>query len=203
MKNNTNYTRIFLVVFTVLAFVVSIYFITRQPKPTKVCMGEANKGVPMTDCECRQDQLITTSSGEKVKGFIFSGNSCFFCKEGETLGIENGKPTCVKSQFTSCDPNLSCEHQNSCNRCEKGYYCDMRANNDKGKCTRCTYTNIQPWFSKYSKDSQGYGHEDYTLNDEFSGKCYSDILSYVSLGHNSEGANIVSVEKDQKMPFHE
>ena len=191
MKNNTNYTRIFLVVFTVLAFVVSIYFITRQPKPTKVCTGEANKGVSMTDCECRQNQLITTSSGEKVKGFISSGNSCFFCKEGETLGTENGKPTCVKSQFTSCDPNLSCEHQNSCNRCEKGYYCDMKANNDKGQCTRCTFDNIRPLKDQTYPNAPKVGNTS-ILNPLFSGKCYSDILTNVNLPLDGNGYSVVS-----------
>lgn len=181
MKDSFDIKKALLVIFIISAFVGAIFIVTRPNKQQYMCAPPASgSSVAVGDppCVCDSTRLLD-NNGTMVKGYL-QGSRCYFCPQGQTLGTgADGKPICVKETLTVCDPQLSCEHQNSCNRCEKGYFCDT-ANAGVGKCTKCTYANLLPL--DYTKASNTVAPK---LNTLFSGKCYSDILTNVQTSTNN------------------
>ena len=177
MKDSFDIKKALLVIFIISAFVGAIFIATGRNKSRQnFCAPPASgSSVAITgDPPCLCDStLLLNNNGTMVKGYPIN-NRCYFCPQGQTLGTgADGKPICVKETLTVCDPQLSCEHQNSCNRCEKGYFCDT-SNAGVGKCTKCTYANLMPLMPQLSSTATQP-----KLNTLFSGKCYSDILTNV------------------------
>lgn len=176
MKDSFDIKKALLVIFIISAFVGAIFIVTRPNKKQYMCAPPASGiSVAVGDppCVCDSTRLLD-NNGTMVKGYL-QGSRCYFCPQGQTLGTgADGKPICVKETLAICDPQLSCEHQNSCNRCEKGYFCDT-SNAGVGKCTKCTYANLMPLTPQPSTANAPAPK----LNTLFSGKCYSDILTNV------------------------
>ncbi len=179
MKDSFDIKKALLVVFITSAFVGAIFIATGRNKSRQnLCAPPASgSSVAITGdppCLCDSTRLLD-NNGTMVKGYPIN-NRCYFCPQGQTVGKgADGNPVCVKETLTVCDPTLSCEHQNSCNRCEKGYLCDTTSKAGVGKCTKCTYANLLPLdYTKVTSNTVAP-----KLNTLFSGKCYSDILTNV------------------------
>ncbi len=191
MKSKTDFTRIFIVIGIVAAFVVSLYFITRQQGTAPVCTGKAGNSVSLGRCNCVENKLIQTANG-MVKGFQVD-NSCYFCAEGETISTAGTNPRCVKEKNITCDASLSGEYENSCDKCGTGYYFDSEAKAGQA-CKLCTWNNILPAFT-----TNKYGDTGPVLNKEFKGKCYSEIVGNANLFQdlNSRGELFMGYSKQR------